>query len=83
MNVEILCFLLSSEGFSLGNFLLQGILIIIDVCFIRLPINTKNSGTENFVVAFLQTTLRHVHHDAFAGDQSFQYGKSTANQVYE
>lgn len=40
-------------------------------------------GTENSVVAFLQPTLRHEHHDAFAGDQSFQYGRSTANQVYD
>jgi hypothetical protein len=30
------------------------------------------------VVAFLRPALRH---DAFAGGKSFQYGRSTANQV--
>ena len=38
-------------------------------------------GTENSVVAFLQPALRHAHRDEFAADKSFQYGKSTANQV--
>ena len=38
-------------------------------------------GTENSIIAFLQPTLRHTHSDAFAREKSFQYGRSTANQV--
>ena len=38
-------------------------------------------GTENSIIAFLQPTLRHTHSDTFAREKSFQYGRSTANQV--
>lgn len=37
-------------------------------------------GTENTNVAFLQPFLRHGD-DAFAGEKSFMYGRSTSNQV--
>ena len=38
-------------------------------------------GTENSIVAFLQPSFRHAHADSFGGEQSFQYGRSSANQV--
>lgn len=37
-------------------------------------------GTEN---SFLQPTLRHENVDDFAGEKSFQYGRSSANQRIE
>ena len=38
-------------------------------------------GTENCTVAFVQPALRHTHQDHFAGEKSFQYGRSSSNQV--
>ena len=38
-------------------------------------------GTENSIVAFLQPTFRHAGSDIFTGEKSFQYGRSSANQV--
>ena len=45
------------------------------------PILRADRGTENSFVAFLQQTFRHKNVDAFVGEKSFQYGRSTANQV--
>ena len=39
-------------------------------------------GTENSIVAFLQPALRHHHLDNLAREKSFQYGRSSANQVH-
>ena len=38
-------------------------------------------GTENSIVAFFQPALRHHHLDNLAREKSFQYGRSSANQV--
>ena len=38
-------------------------------------------GTENSVAAFLQPAFRHEGTDSHAGEKSFQYGRSSANQV--
>ena len=38
-------------------------------------------GTENSIIAFIQPFFRHGGDDAFAGQKSFMYGRSTANQV--
>ena len=38
-------------------------------------------GSENSIVAFLQPCLRHEHLDDHAKENSFQYGRSSANQV--
>lgn len=40
-------------------------------------------GTENVVVAGLQRFFRSQATDDFAGNKSFLYGKSSANQVVE
>ena len=45
----------------------------------RLSINAK--GRENSIVVFLQPCLRHEHLDDHAKENSFQYGRSSANQV--
>ena len=39
-------------------------------------------GTENSTVAALQNIFRAEGTDNFAGERSFQYGKSIANQVF-
>ena len=39
-------------------------------------------GTENGTVAALQNIFRAEGTDNFAGERSFQYGKSIANQVF-
>ena len=41
----------------------------------------SDRGTENCNVAFLQPFLREACNDAFQGEKSFMYGKSTSNQV--
>ncbi len=38
-------------------------------------------GTENSIIAFVHPTLRSIHTDNFAGENSFRYGRSTSNQV--
>ena len=38
-------------------------------------------GTENALILFIQPTFRHAHQDSMSGIRSFQYGRSTANQV--
>ena len=38
-------------------------------------------GTENVKVAGIQRFFRHAAVDAFSGEKSFQFGKSTSNQV--
>lgn len=38
-------------------------------------------GTENVKVEVLQKFFRANGQDSFAGEKSFMYGKSTANQV--
>lgn len=40
-----------------------------------------DEGTENSVLAVVQPILRHSHTDGFAGEISFRFGRSTANQV--
>lgn len=40
-------------------------------------------GTENGHVEGMQVFLRREHSDAFAGNKSFLYGRSTANQRIE
>lgn len=40
-----------------------------------------DGGTENNRIAFLQPFLRWNGQDAFAGEKSFQYGRSASNQV--
>lgn len=40
-------------------------------------------GTENANVAFIQSTLREHHGDAFSGAASHQYGRSVSNQRIE
>ena len=39
-------------------------------------------GTENGTIAALQNIFRDEGTDSFAGERSFQYGKSIANQVF-
>ena len=41
-----------------------------------------DNGTENGTVAVLQNIFRAEGTDNFAGERSFQYGKSIANQVF-
>ena len=43
----------------------------------------SDRGTENSVVRILQIALRMEHEDGLSGQQSFQYGRSTANQRIE
>ena len=40
-------------------------------------------GTENVHIEKIQKHIRHSHDDEFAGEMSFVYGKSTANQRIE
>ena len=39
-------------------------------------------GTENGTIAALQNIFRDEGTDSFAGERSFQYGKSIANEVF-
>ena len=41
----------------------------------------SDRGTENSVIAFLQPAFRNEGTDSHAGEKSFQYGRSSANQV--
>ena len=55
---------------------------VIMICFSGVPtIIRADRGTENSIVAFLQPAFRHDHTDYHAGERSFQYGRSSANQV--
>ena len=41
----------------------------------------SDRGTENCKIAYLQPFLRRAGQDELSGERSFQYGKSSSNQV--
>ena len=43
----------------------------------------SDRGNENSLLSGIQPYLRHNHNDSLAGDKSFMYGRSTANQRIE
>ena len=56
------------------------------MCLISIPIGTAkvvraDRGTENVNIAAMQRFFRINDNDSMAGQKSFLYGRSTANQV--